>query len=136
MKNPFRYGGPVTKENFANRKKEIRELSQDLKGGANIFLISPRRYGKSSPIINVLSKLKAEGFYTVYIDPYRVSSYERLLSVYARAITESAETKIEKFAKIVKEFLPNLHPKIVLKPDGSPTMEIDYNIRKKTYLIF
>ena len=51
--------------------------------------------------------------------------------MYAHAITASAETKINKFAKIVKEFLPNLHPKIVLKPDGSPSMEIDYNIGKK-----
>lgn len=131
MKNPFRYGGPVTKENFANRKKEIRELVRDLRGGSNIFLISPRRYGKSSLIINVLSRLKVEGVYTVYIDLYKVSSYERLLTMYARAITASAETKIRKFAKIVKEFLPNLHAKIVLKPDGSPSMEIDYNIRKK-----
>jgi hypothetical protein len=131
MKNPFRYGGPVTKEHFADRKREIREIVRDLRGGANIFLISPRRYGKSSLILNVLSKLNEEGAYTVYIDLYKVSSYERLLTLYARAVTESAETKVKKFAKIAKEFLPNLHPKIVLKPDGSPSIEIDYNIRKK-----
>lgn len=62
MKNPFNFGGIVTDKNFADRKDEIKELTRDLKDCERIFLISPRRYGKTSLINNVLVKLKKMGF--------------------------------------------------------------------------
>ncbi|KAF5430937.1 hypothetical protein C5S39_06750, partial [Candidatus Methanophagaceae archaeon] len=66
MKNPFRYGEVVTGDDFADRETELKELTRDLKAGQTIFLISPRRYGKTSLIMNVLDTLQNEGFYTAY----------------------------------------------------------------------
>lgn len=42
------FGEAVTGENFTNRVNKIKRLITDLGGGHNIFLISPRRYGKTS----------------------------------------------------------------------------------------
>lgn len=67
MKNPFVYGEVVTGEDFTNRKDEVKELTRDLKDCEKIFLISPRRYGKTSLIINVLVELKRKRIYPIYI---------------------------------------------------------------------
>ena len=46
--NPFVYGEIVTAAAFANRVRERAHLTADLAAGQKVFLISPRRYGKSS----------------------------------------------------------------------------------------
>jgi AAA+ ATPase superfamily predicted ATPase len=56
--NPFRYGQVVTGEYFTNREDEIKEISEEIVSGQNIILISPRRYGKTSVVINAVSKIK------------------------------------------------------------------------------
>ncbi len=52
MSNPFKYGTVVSGEDFANRDKELRELASRLKETVRIFLVAPRRYGKTSLIKN------------------------------------------------------------------------------------
>ncbi|MCK4731800.1 MAG: hypothetical protein KAT65_05000, partial [Methanophagales archaeon] len=132
MENPFRYGEVVTGEDFADRVLELQELIMDLKAGQTIFLISPRRYGKTSLIMNALDKLQKEGFYTAYIDLFKVSSFKGLLELYTEVVSRAVETKIEKFNRLVREFFPNIHPKVVICSDGSPSLELDYEVKEKS----
>ena len=61
VSNPFRFGTVVTGEDFADREKELDELARKLRERVRIFLIAPRRYGKTSLIKNVLDPLGQEG---------------------------------------------------------------------------
>jgi len=131
VKNPFIYGEVVTGKDFVNRKEEIGSLIRDLKDGQRIFLVSPRRYGKTSLIINVLKELQKEGLYTAYIDLFKVSSFKALLELYAREISKASESKIDAFTRFVREFFPNLRPRIIISPEGSPSVEIDYDPKEK-----
>ena len=74
MENPFFYGTTVSGKSFTNRQKEIKEIVGDLKSGQNLFIYSPRRYGKTSLIKVVLEKLKKERFATIYLDFYQIYS--------------------------------------------------------------
>jgi len=136
MKNPFIYGEVVTGENFANRTHEIRELNRDLKDCEKIFLISPRRYGKTSLIINILAKLRKDGVYPIYIDLYKVTSLHKLLELYSREIAMVVETKLEKAIRFIKEVLPGLRPKITISADGIPSIGIDYVSNRQEVLKF
>ena len=51
--NPFVYGEIVTAAAFADREDERERLGRDLASGQKVFLISPRRYGKSSLVRDV-----------------------------------------------------------------------------------
>src|SRR5687768_10317017 len=55
--NPFVYGEVVTAGAFADRDAERARLGRDLAAGQKVFLISPRRYGKSSLVRGVLRGL-------------------------------------------------------------------------------
>ena len=69
--------------------------------------------------------------YTAYIDLRKVSSFKDLLEHYTEAISRAAETKIERFTGLTRDFFPNVHPKVVIAPDGRPSIEIDYEVRER-----
>lgn len=71
-------GSPVTGINFVGREKEIEYISELLKLGQNIVLIAPRRYGKTSLVLEVLSRLKNPEIYTSFIDVFSIPTIESL----------------------------------------------------------
>lgn len=128
-RNPFFFGEVVKGENFTDRGSEIKRLTGELRGGHNIFLISPRRYGKTSLIINVLEHLNKEGLFTFYIDLYKVASLRELLEAYAKGVAGSCTTRVEKFSGFIKDIFPILRPKIIISSDGVPSIEVDVQLK-------
>jgi len=60
MENPFKYAGIVRGPYFADRKQELSELLSEMRNLGRVFLVSPRRYGKTCLIFNLSDKLKKE----------------------------------------------------------------------------
>ena len=56
MQNPFVYGEVVPGDAFVDREAELDRLIADLAAGQKVFLISPRRYGKSSLVRQALTR--------------------------------------------------------------------------------
>jgi len=130
MENPFFYGTTVSGKSFTNRQKEIKEIVGDLKSGQNLFIYSPRRYGKTSLIKVVLEKLKKERFATIYLDFYQIYSKERFIDLYSRAIANVATSKIEKLIDFFKRNVRNVIPSITIEEDGKPKLQLEYSNRK------
>lgn len=131
MENPFHYGEIVSGNNFWNREDEIRELVLELKSAQNIILYSPRRFGKTSLIFRVFEELRKEKFLLAYIDCYKAASKRRFLELYARSVTQFDASPLEKAVDFLREFIPNLRPKITIAADGKPEIEFDYQIKEK-----
>jgi hypothetical protein len=55
--NPFVFGEIIDDANFVNRTDELSNLVRDLADGQKVFLLSPRRFGKSSLVALALLKL-------------------------------------------------------------------------------
>src|SRR4249920_2990861 len=92
MQNPFVYGEVVPASAFVDRVAELDRLVRDLAAGQKVFLISPRRYGKSSLVRRALAAMSRKGVLTVEVTVSSFSSYVAFLEGYARALT-AAETK-------------------------------------------
>ena len=86
MQNPFVYGEVVPAAAFVNRVAELDRLVADLAAGQKVFLISPRRYGKSSLIRHALAAMDRRGALTVELTVSSFSSYVAFLEGYARAL--------------------------------------------------
>jgi hypothetical protein len=84
--NPFVYGEVVPKSAFVGRKAELDRLIADLADGQKIFLISPRRYGKSSLIRQAFAGLARKRVATLEITVSSFSSYVAFLEGYVRAL--------------------------------------------------
>jgi hypothetical protein len=48
VQNPFKFGSIVTGQDFADRRRELAEITRELTDGQHLFLLSPRRYGKAT----------------------------------------------------------------------------------------
>src|SRR5687767_6789477 len=86
MENPFVYGEVVPREAFADRDAELDRLIADLAAAQKVFLISPRRYGKSSLVRHALAAMAHRGALTVEVTVSSFSSYVAFLEGYARAL--------------------------------------------------
>ena len=73
-------GNPVTGSNFIGRENEINYIIELLGLGQNIVLIAPRRYGKTSLVLEILSKIKSPEMYSAFIDIFAIPTLEILPS--------------------------------------------------------
>jgi uncharacterized protein len=92
--NPFVYGEVVPAAAFVDRVAELERLVGDLAAAQKVFLISPRRYGKSSLIRRALAAMSRRGALTVELTVSSFSSYVGFLEGYTRALLTS-ETQWE-----------------------------------------
>ncbi|HOC19161.1 MAG TPA: hypothetical protein PKK95_12875, partial [Vicinamibacterales bacterium] len=67
MDNPFVYGEVVPDAAFVDREVELDRLVRDLLAGQKVFLISPRRYGKSSLVRQALASAGRAGALAVSV---------------------------------------------------------------------
>jgi hypothetical protein len=118
MPNPFVYGEVVPEAAFVDREVELDRLTGDLLAGQKIFLISPRRYGKSSLVSRALRAASRAGALTVDVTVSSYSSYVAFLEGYARALL-AVETRADKARAWFREMLGSVRPEIRLEPDDS-----------------
>jgi uncharacterized protein len=88
--NPFIFGEIIEEPNFVNRKSELDQLVRDLADGQKIFLLSPRRFGKSSLVALALLKLKKQHIHTVSLTVSSYASYAQFLEKFAEKVLRAA----------------------------------------------
>ena len=111
MENPFIYGEVVAADAFADREAERDRLAADLATGQKVFLISPRRYGKSSLIRDVLQRLARDRILTINVTVASSSSYVAFLEAYARALV-AADTPAARLRRWAGELFQGVRPEL------------------------
>jgi hypothetical protein len=111
MQNPFVYGEVVPASAFVDREQELERLTGDLLAAQKIFLISPRRYGKSSLVQQALRASAKRGALAIDVTVSSYSSYVAFLEGYARALL-TIEAKADRVRAWLSELLGSLHPEL------------------------
>ena len=88
--NPFVFGEIVTETAFVDRVDELAQVIRDIKDGQKLFLLSPRRFGKSSLVAVAFERLRAEGFTTVVIPVSNYATYRQFLEKFADKVLRAA----------------------------------------------
>jgi uncharacterized protein len=123
MTNPFVYGEIVPVNAFVDREVELDRLGRDLSAAQKVFLISPRRYGKSSLVRQALRSAARGGALTVEVQVSSYSSYVAFLEGYARALV-SAETRLDRARSWLREMLSGVRPEVRIEPDEAGRSQI------------
>ena len=116
--NPFIYGEIVPGDAFADREAELERLVGDLRAGQKVFLISPRRYGKSSLVRRALTTLARQGALTVDVTVSSYSSYVAFLEGYARALA-AVESKWQRARDWLGEVITTTRPELRYEADAA-----------------
>ncbi len=118
MENPFRYGGIVLGPYFADRQDEIDELKKEIRNFNRVFLVSPRRYGKTCLIFNLIESLKIEKTPVAYLDLNAYPDIKSLSGDYALQTCKALETNRDKLIKVLSG-LKNFKPQFSVESDGT-----------------
>lgn len=118
MQNPFVYGEIVPDEAFVDREAELDRLAGDLTAGQKVFLISPRRYGKSSLVRQALNTLSRRGSLTVEVTVSSYSSYLSFLEGFARALA-SVEPRWGRARAWLTGAISATRPELRYEPDDA-----------------
>jgi hypothetical protein len=118
MPNPFVYGEVVLGEAFVGREVELDRLIGDLAAAQKVFLISPRRYGKSSLVRQALDGLGRRAALTVEVTVSSYSSYMAFLEGYARALA-SLETRWDRARTWITGAIQSTRPELRYEPKDS-----------------
>lgn len=102
-KNPFTFGKVVKGADFCNRTEEIKRIKQLVESKNNLIIISPRRYGKTSLIINALERNKVKFIFVDCSDLANEKIFlERLTSAYLERLNEGdLMDKIKMLSKVI-----------------------------------
>ncbi len=109
--NPFVYGEIVPVWAFVDREAERDRLVADLAACQKVFLISPRRYGKSSLIRQALRTLGRRRVVTLEVTVSSFSSYVAFLEGYARALL-GLETKTGRVRSWLRDLFRGVTPEL------------------------
>jgi hypothetical protein len=124
MENPFKYGGVVRRPYFADREREVADLVREMENLGRVFLISPRRFGKTCLLHQLREHLREKGMATAYLDLNAYPDIKSFAAAFAGFSSEAIETKKEKLLKIFAG-LKRLRPKVSVGPDGSLSSSLE-----------
>ena len=130
MDNPFKYGGVVRGPHFADRINELDELTREMRSLSRIFLISPRRYGKTCLLLNLIDRLGKLKIPAVYIDLNAHPDLKSFAAVLTTETTQALETNKEKLIRLVSGF-QRLRPNVSVGADGSLSVGLEVSDHEK-----
>lgn len=99
---------------FCNRLEETKRMKQYIEIGTHIYLVAPRRYGKSSLCEHVFAKTKIP---SATLDFHLAINVKHAEKIILRGVTDligKTTGPIQKFQHIVKKYIFSLKPTIVL----------------------
>src|SRR6266699_2586152 len=120
MENPFIFGEIVQQRHFVDREKELQNLIRDLADGQKLFLLSPRRFGKSSLVSLALLKLEKRHVRTVNITVSSYANYAQFLEKFAERVLRSAGPG-DRVKGSIGRFIQRVQPTITINPTNGET---------------
>src|SRR5215510_2979441 len=120
MDNPFVFGEIVEQRHFVDREKELQNLVRDLSDGQKLFLLSPRRFGKSSLVSLALLKLEKRHVRTVNITVSSYANYAQFLEKFAERVLRAAGPW-DRVKGLVGRFIQRVQPTITFNPANGDT---------------
>lgn len=79
-------GKPVTGNQLVGRESEISAIEKFIAMGQSVALIAPRRFGKTSLLLEILQRAKHKDVFTVYIDLFSTPDIYSLAADITRSV--------------------------------------------------
>lgn len=124
--NPFRYGAPVEAASFCDRNEELAALTARMRDGIHAFVLSPRRYGKTSLLLEALRRFRKGGGRGGYANLLLATTEAEVAGVVLTAVVREVLRPVGRTRRSLEEVLGHLRvaPQIEFSPDGKVTLTL------------
>ena len=112
MENPFEFGRELGPDELVNRQEEIAEVVRVIRNGEKLFVIGPRRYGKTSILKAADDLATRAGAIVLRYNAESCATIDQLVTIIiadaARAMRGSAERVGAQIKKLFSKLRPEL----------------------------
>lgn len=126
--NPFKYGDPVKGEYYLERNALKKSVLTFIESQINVVLIGPRRYGKTSFILDLIHSLDQKKYSTIFVDVFNVTSHRDFLNQFAAAISQK-KTLTKRVVEWVKTAGQKLRPALEWKTDTDSAASLKFYLQ-------
>lgn len=113
--NPFVYDDPLGPGELVDRQEEVAHLLGLADGGHNTRLQAPRRYGKTSVLLEVMAQAEKLGMTSVHVDFYKALTVAQIIGRIEGAYTDSLRGPV---GRTVQNLLRKWRGRISAAPGG------------------
>jgi energy-coupling factor transporter ATP-binding protein EcfA2 len=110
LRNPFWFGGDVGAEGLVDRDTETAQVERTIRDGSKLFLIGPRRFGKSSILRAASERLAAKGAIVIRVDADPISSLNDLVEKIVTLSASHLKGKVHQVVDNLGDFFSKLRP--------------------------
>jgi uncharacterized protein len=124
--NPFRYGAPVEAASFCDRKSELDTLTARMRSGIHAFVLSPRRYGKTSLLLEALRRFRKSGGRGGYANLLLCTTEPEVAGVVLTTVVREVLRPVGRTRRNLEDVVGHLRvaPQIELSPDGKLSLTL------------
>ena len=112
QRNPFEYGRELSGEELVDREDELREIAATIRNRAKLFLIGPRRFGKTSLLSVSHEAAVREGVTVLRLDAEKYETLDLLAAALLSAATASLRGGAERAMEAIRKVAAGLRPQI------------------------
>ena len=116
VRNPFEFGRELSGAELVDREEELRTAVRTMSEGGRLFLIGPRRFGKTSILRAATERAEADGIVVLRHD---AEAYPTLRLLAEAVVAEAAGRltgTVERAGKKLREFFGMLRPQVSFNP--------------------
>ena len=112
MTNPFQFGRELAPADLVDRDEEIATCVRTIQQRERLFMIGPRRYGKTSILRAASETVQKEGALVLRYNSEAYPTLEMLVSRLLAEATEKLAGGYEKASEKIKRFFASLRPEV------------------------
>lgn len=112
MKNPFEFGRELGVDEIVARDAEVAEVVGTVEQGGKLFVIGPRRYGKTSILKAAEDRLRTVGAVVLRYDAESYPSLDLLVNSLVAGAARQLKGGVERTGEQIRKFFSRLRPEL------------------------
>jgi AAA+ ATPase superfamily predicted ATPase len=112
MENPFEFGRELGADELVDRQEEVAEVVRVLGGGEKLFVIGPRRYGKTSILKAADDRATREGAVVLRYNAESYPTLDQLVAVIVADAARALSGGVERVGEQIRKFFSKLRPEL------------------------
>ena len=131
MNNPFEFGRELGTDELVDRDDEVAAAIETIRHGSKLFLIGPRRFGKTSILKTAEDRLHPKNAVVLRFDAESFPSMDLMVTALIAAAAKSLKGRVERVGDQVAKFFSKLRPELTFSvTQDSWSAKLGVNVAK------
>lgn len=125
LRNPFQYGRELDLWELVDRDMELAEIASTIRNRGKLFLVGPRRFGKTSLLVAAAQEAEQQGVIVLRFDAEKYETLPLLAQAMLTGAARALKGPVERTLQAITEVASRLRPRFSVDQQGSISVGIE-----------